>query len=99
MRGSHLTPPPTPTHPQFLLQSGKFSSSYAMRILFDMFPFENWVVSTRKCEAVILPKVGLASNHVSQVNYLGMPVVLKECLSCVYACFMCTQCDIIRVHI
>ena len=82
MRGSHLP------HPKFSLQSGMFSLSYAMRIMFGMFLFAFWVFSTLKHEPVIFSKFRSAYMYASPLDYLDTPILLMEHMPC-----MCCACS------
>ena len=71
MRGSHLP------HPKSSLQSVKFSLSYAMRIMFCMFPLPFWYLVPENVKQFFFAKFGLACMHTRPLEYLDVPILLR----------------------
>ena len=53
---------------QFSLQTALFPLHYAMRTIMGLFPFEFWVISTPKREAVIFGSSQLVHTHARLIS-------------------------------
>ena len=69
-----------------------------MRIMFGMFLFEFWVLSTWKCEVVIFAKFRSACVHARPLNYLDVLILVRGCAPCSCAHVMHAQCDVTRAR-
>ena len=92
MRGSHLP------HAKFSLQSIKSSLRYAMGIMFGMFWFAFWVLSTQKCEVVNFPKIELACMHARPLRYLDAPYLCRAHTPCMHMDNVHVRHDVTRLE-